>query len=204
MHSKRLNNPADSIKLVKKVIRYLIMFFGFLVILFGIVPFFIYFNVSKVSREQGSWKETAAKVTAAKLKSAVQKLRVYDEVEEEYATVETTEYSPEIEYEYVVNGKEYTATRFKTLGYSSESEVEVKKLVAKYPVGSKCKIYYNPSNHEDAAIEKNSPPSKMILAFGVLIVFFGLFIILVISRLAVMGVDLILASNPKLLNPKEK
>lgn len=198
MHNKKQNIPTDPIKLVKKVIKYSVMFFGLIFVIFGIIPFFIYFNVSNVSSAERSWLETEAEVTEAKIESQVSTISVYDHEEEENISKGTTNYFPEIVYKYTVDGKGYTGTKFRTLGYSSERRSEIEKMMPKLPVGGKIKIFYNPSDPGEATVEKAPAPSRIILVFGLIVIAVGLFIMFIVSRLSLIGVDLIMSTNPKL------
>ena len=206
--------PADSINAVKKVIKTLIMLSGLLVVIFGTIPFFIYLNVSRVSGGETSWLETEAEVVGTEIKTSVSSVLVIPKHKSGRKTVkkygsrsknqtqtrDVTSYSPEITYKYTVDGKDYTGRKFRTLGYSSERKIEIEKLISKYPAGSKIKVFYNPSAPGEAAVEKAPAPSKVILIFGTIIICLGLFIIFVISRLAAMGIDFVMATNPRFSN----
>lgn len=196
---------SENFEILKKFIKYPVQLFGAMVIIFGIIPFFIYFNVSRVSGSEENWLETQAEVIAAEVKISVQKERQYNKVkksykekdkyknrkEKNYKTFETLSFSPEIAYKFSVGGKEYTGRKFRTLGFSSEIEGEIKELISRYPVGRQIKVYYNPARNEEAVIEKAPAPSKTLLVFGGGIMLIGLLIVFVLSRKAGKLFDLI-------------
>ena len=106
---------SENLKIIKKLIKYPVMLFGVIVIIFGIIPFFIYFNVSKVSGGEEDWLETQAEVIAAEVKTLVHTDRKYDNRTKKYTTRSTSSYAPEITYKFTAGGKEYTGRKFRTL-----------------------------------------------------------------------------------------
>lgn len=189
----------ENINTLKKFIKYPVQLFGVFIIIFGIIPFFIYFNVSRVSGGEENWPATEAEVIAAEVKTSVHteryyagekgarqtnKTRNYDKKKAKYTTRTITSFSPEITYKFSIDGKEYTGRKFRTLGFSSQRESEIKELIARYPVGQRITVYYNPAKNDEAVIEKAPAPSKILLVFGGGVVLLGLLIVFVFSRIA--------------------
>lgn len=52
-------------------------------------------------------------------------------------------YSPDVAYVYQLDGKDYSGSRISDLSYSTSSEGEVRRKLAKYPQGSTVKVYYD-------------------------------------------------------------
>jgi uncharacterized protein YjeT (DUF2065 family) len=185
---------SDNLKLIRKLIKFPIMLFGVMVTIFGIISFLIYFNVEKVAGDEVNWLATEAEVVAAEVKTSVHTDRKYDERTKKYTTRSTSSFAPEITFKYTVAGKEYTGRKFRTLGFSSSRENEIKELIAGYPAGRRITVYYNPAKNEEAVIEKAPAPSKMLLVFGGGVVLLGLVIVFVLSRIAAMLFDIITSS----------
>lgn len=75
---------------------------------------------------------------------------------------------PRVVYTYSVGGQSYASDRISPgleVGGTSAPGV-----VAKYPVGSQVKAYYNPQNPSDAILEINTPASVKILWLVLVIV----------------------------------
>ena len=68
----------ENINTLKKFIKYPVQLFGVFIIIFGIIPFFIYFNVSRVAGDEVNWLATEAEVIAAEVKVSVHTDRKYD------------------------------------------------------------------------------------------------------------------------------
>jgi hypothetical protein len=75
---------------------------------------------------------------------------------------------PRVVYTYNVSGQPYISNRVSPgmeVGGTSAPGV-----IAKYPLGSQVKAYYNPQNPSEAALEINTPASVKMLWFVLLIV----------------------------------
>jgi len=203
---------SENLKLIRKLIKYPVQLFGVFIIIFGLIPFFIYFNVSRVSGGEENWPATEAEVIAAEVKTSVRKERYYtgekgghqthktrhnNKTKEKYTTRTITSFSPEIAYKFSVDGKEYTGRKFRTLGFSSENESEIKELISRYPVGRRITVYYNPASNDEAVIEKAPAPSKIILVFGGGVILLGLLIVFVLSRIAGRLLDIITSPDSR-------
>ncbi len=137
MQADKQTIAIENINTLKKFIKYPVQLFGVFIIIFGLIPFFIYFNVSRVSGGEENWPATEAEVIAAEVKASVHTDRQYDKSGKKYKTRTNTTFSPEITYKFSIDGKEYTGRRFRTLGFSSNRENEIKELIARYPAGQR-------------------------------------------------------------------
>ncbi len=182
---------SENLKLIRKLIKYPVMLFGVMVTIFGIIPFFIYFNVSRVAGDEVNWLATEAEVIAAEVKVSVHTDRKYDKRTKKYTTRSTSSYAPEITYKFMAAGKEYTGRKFRALGFSSQKESEIRELIARYPAGRQITVYYNPVKNDEAVIEKAPAPSKLLLVFGGGLVLIGLLIVFALSRIAAKLFDII-------------
>jgi len=86
--------------------------------------------------------------------------------------------SVKITYSYNFKGKEYSNDR---LSFSETSHVlsVVQRIRDKYPIGSKVKVFYNPGNPEESALEPGASGSSyafvVLIGVGALIAFFFAF-----------------------------
>lgn len=82
----------------------------------------------------------------------------------------STNYYPNVIYEYVVNGQRFQNNQmYSGVQYGLGSYKRVEQKVAKYPPGSTVQVYYNPENPSQAVLEQSAPGSK-ILWFVVLFI----------------------------------
>lgn len=66
------------------------------------------------------------------------------------------ESEPLVAYEYEIDGKQYRGTR---IDFSERiTGEEVGKTLARYPVGARVQVYYDPDNREQAVLERGFPP----------------------------------------------
>ena len=61
-------------------------------------------------------------------------------------------YSPEIIYNYTVDGKTYESKEI-SYGFTEGGEKEAREKVALYPIGSQVKAFYNPSYPDQSCLE---------------------------------------------------
>ena len=63
-------------------------------------------------------------------------------------------YTPAVKFTYTIQGQMYVGTRI-TLGsnWITSSSEKAKLKVEQYPVGQPCRVYYNPNNPGEAALE---------------------------------------------------
>ncbi len=83
----------------------------------------------------------------------------------------------EIKYGYEIRGRRYTCNRVfvDILGLQLHSNADSwnKEVVERYPEGTPVTVYYNPENHEDACLRRESR-SSFFYVFGVIILIMGI------------------------------
>lgn len=62
-------------------------------------------------------------------------------------------YSPDVAYVYQLDGKDYSGSRISDLSYSTSSEGEVQRKLAKYPKGSTVKVYYDTEDPHNSTLK---------------------------------------------------
>jgi hypothetical protein len=87
----------------------------------------------------------------------------------------TRSYSPEIEYEYIVEGSRYKSERFWYTG-SLKGEKHVDQIVARYPKGKIVKAFYDPLKPEESVLNRQKPPENIIWLITSIFWIFGLFV----------------------------
>jgi hypothetical protein len=84
-----------------------------------------------------------------------------------------TTYSPDVRYMYDVGGRAFENGRLLFGGtVDSSSYRPAEKTAARYAAGSVVQVYYNPTNPQDAVLERRSGITRFMLLFG------GFFVVL--------------------------
>ncbi len=80
----------------------------------------------------------------------------------------------QIEYHFAIEEKLYSGTRVSIGGATSDTIAN--NLLEKYPVGQKVRVYYNPRNPLNSALEFNHSVSNFVGFFvGILFIFMSIF-----------------------------
>jgi hypothetical protein len=86
-----------------------------------------------------------------------------------------------VEYRYRVNGQPYTSSDYSSSALPSSTardgaqpSEELRKLVARYPVGSTVKAYVSPRNPANAMLVIPARPVYSVAVFGVVLMLVGL------------------------------
>lgn len=74
-----------------------------------------------------------------------------------YSESHVTHYVPVISYKYEVNGKNYTNKRITLENTEFETAKKANVYLAKYPIGMRMTVFYNPANPERAIVERTIP-----------------------------------------------
>lgn len=77
---------------------------------------------------------------------------------------------PLVEYEYVVDGQKHRCRRI-SIGEKIPA-CELESTLAKYPVGAKVTVYYDPGNPDKALLERDLPMGMMMGGLGCLMLLF--------------------------------
>ncbi|MCU0519129.1 MAG: DUF3592 domain-containing protein [Anaerolineae bacterium] len=96
------------------------------------------------------------------------------------AGIERT-YTPVLSYAYAVDGLSYTSRRLNFLPDSSATYTDGKlaqAAIAPYPPGAQAKVYYNPANPRQSALQKPRPTAhNAVILYGVVAMIAGACII---------------------------
>lgn len=109
-----------------------------------------------------SWTPTSCKIISSRLESH------YDSQDN------TTTYSIEILYRYMIKGVEFKSNRYDLIGGSSSGKASKKKILQKYPEGSKAVCLVNPKNPFEAVLVSGLTGMHFILLMPVIFALVGI------------------------------
>ena len=80
---------------------------------------------------------------------------------------ESTTYSADISYDYLVNDRSYVNGAVSFDGVKSSDPSTARRILKRYPVGKQVTVYYNPSDPQDAVLEPGLTAGSWFLpSFG--------------------------------------
>lgn len=79
---------------------------------------------------------------------------------------------PRVRYTYRLNGKEFESDRILPLGEIASTGGYSARVVARYPIGAVVKVYVNPMNSIDSALENTIPALIPVMLTTAVAVFF--------------------------------
>lgn len=87
---------------------------------------------------------------------------------------ESTTYSADISYDYLVNDRSYVNGAVSFDGVKSSDPATARRILKRYPVGKQVAVYYNPNDPQDAVLEPGLHGGSWFLPlFGALFVAVG-------------------------------
>ena len=69
-----------------------------------------------------------------------------------------TRYTPEVRYEYVVDGHEHSASRIDLLDRAASWPGFAERVIARYPMWSDVTVFYDPTDPSRAILERDAAP----------------------------------------------
>ncbi len=151
--------------------KFLFLPFGFWVFLLGLITLFLFYRLIRVYL----WRKTEGEIIQSEVKKN-EKIVAYDY------------YYPVIKYRYKVKNKEFISDRLFLTDLASDYQT-IKKLVNKYPIGKKVKVFYNPFNPKEAVLKRNFHTGMFIQS----LVFFSMlsvFLFTLIFEIIYKGADI--------------
>jgi len=70
-----------------------------------------------------------------------------------------------VRYRYEVGGSQFEGHHIRTDDYGSSNRNRAEEIVAKYPVGERVSVFYNPDSHDEAVLEPGASGGWMISFF---------------------------------------
>ncbi|WP_435010560.1 DUF3592 domain-containing protein [Tundrisphaera lichenicola] len=117
-------------------------------------------------RQAKHWPETTGKVIASRIQSRRNKP---NDPGYNFGDTEVTN-EPFVEYEYDVGGRKYRCSRVSIAEKTAGTEREA--ILARYPVGARVTVFYNPAEPATAVVERELPKGVMIVGGGAVLLFF--------------------------------
>lgn len=127
--------------MVGKTIKY-----GLAAIAIGVGLFF-FFRDRNLAKESNNWPSVEGII----VQSEVDEWRKRNK-KSKFPKYITT-YDPEIRYEYEIDGKSYTNSKIDFRSHDRYRSNYAKGIVAKYPVGKKVEVFYDPSSPVRSVLE---------------------------------------------------
>jgi hypothetical protein len=126
---------------------------GALLVIVGIIVFVIQQRSAAKQKASLTWPTCDGQVTRANIESGRDNEGRWT-------------YSAHIAYAYAVNGQNHNANRVAWGGRASSGNVrEAEAMIARYPVGSAVKVYYNPGKPGEAVLDPASKGGVRLLLF---------------------------------------
>lgn len=85
----------------------------------------------------------------------------------------TVTYEPVVEYQYSVMGQPFTGKRI-AFGANRFNYKKAVEIAARYPLGARVNVYYNPEKPKDSTLETSASGGKLFVIFGAVMAAVGL------------------------------
>ncbi|MHA2251186.1 MAG: DUF3592 domain-containing protein [Candidatus Kariarchaeaceae archaeon] len=140
-------------------------------IILCIVAYNYYFNVQTaiLAYESNEWEKTSGTVILSEMRTSTDSDGL-------------PSYRPDIRYNYVVEGREYSSSAIYVGGKVGEGLYYTERLLEKYPVGSSLTVFYNPQDHSQSVIEPGLKDPHVEPLFQYFFLFVLALIILAVSK----------------------
>lgn len=163
-----------------KSIKIILGFFGVVFLLFGLIFFSMTISTVNKGKESENWYETTGVITSSKLE--IEEETDYDPETDHPYTYYT--YTPKIEYNYTVNGVNYSGNKISFEIVSATNYDWAQNKVNLYYKGKNVTVYYNPENPSESVLEKGFPgyplfPTVLCIIF--IIIGLGFFVYIPVS-----------------------
>jgi Protein of unknown function (DUF3592) len=141
---------------------------GLILIFAGIGAYLIY-QSARIRKQAGVsqiWPSTEGKITNASLTHSTTS-------DSDGAVINS--YTPRVEYSYQVAGQTYTGQNI-SFGFnpSFNSQQKGQSVLARYPVGGRVAVYYDPTSPNEAVLERKSTGANTSLVLGIIFLIVGL------------------------------
>jgi hypothetical protein len=137
------------------------------VVFFGLGALFLFLALrgrQKAKTSQG-WPTTQGQV----LSVDIQEHSSYDEDDHP----SSASYEPVVQYQYMVNGRQYSSKKI-AFGANSFDRGTAQKKAGQYAAGMTVTVHYNPNKPEESVIETSAGGSTVFMVVGILFAVFGL------------------------------
>ena len=130
--------------------------FGLIFLVIGVIFLVIGLVAIKRAKTAQSWPSIAGTVVRSEV--------VRHESTDEDGSTSTT-YEPVVQYDYSVMGQPFTGKRI-AFGSNRYNYKKAAEVTARYPMGGRVKVFYNPDKPKDAVLETVAAGGKLFVILG--------------------------------------
>jgi len=125
-----------------------ILFFSVFLLMGSVFTWVFLFRPILKVLDARNWSKTPCTIVSSELQS--------------HSGDDGTTYSVHIVYRYTVNGREHQSDRYEFMGGSSGGHDGKQKVVNRYPPGKQTDCYVNPSDPDDAVLQRDFTPMMLL------------------------------------------
>ena len=156
-----------------------VLIVGIVCTIIGGVMAYVGFDTYRDGQETESWTATSGRVLSSTIDESTRTTRRNGRTETK------TTYTPEVTYEYTVDGVRYEGDSIRADDHGGGSD-RAYDLAGRYPEGSETTVYYDPESPADAVLMRGYETTQVYLFGGI----GGLFGIIGLGMLGFIGVML--------------
>jgi hypothetical protein len=109
------------------------------------------FGFQRAAAKARTWPTVSGRVEKSDVRS-------YESIDSDSSTSRSqTMYRPDVVYRYEVGGVQYRGDKVSVSGMSTNMDSIARRVAARYPVGTKLQVHYNPDNPGESAIDPRLP-----------------------------------------------
>ncbi|MBT3287897.1 MAG: DUF3592 domain-containing protein [Victivallales bacterium] len=149
-------------------------------LLIGVVTLFFGFRGVRAARASTAWPMSEGAITSSEVKKSTNRRTSGGRT---YRT--STTYRADVKYSYSIDGKSHVGDRVAFGDYGSSTPSRARGIVAKYPLGTKVDVFYDPSSPNESVLEPGMKIQALFLpAFGVAFALAGVGVLIFLPRAA--------------------
>jgi hypothetical protein len=118
---------------------------------FSLLFALVVFGFQRAAARAETWPTAPGRVEKSDVRS-------YESIDHDAKTSRSqTMYRPDVVYSYAVAGVQYRGDKVSVSGMSTNMDAVARRVAARYPVGTKLQVHYNPDNPGESAIDPRLP-----------------------------------------------
>ena len=130
--------------------------FGLVFLVLGVIFLIVGLVATKRAKAAQSWPSMPGTVVRSEVVR-------HEDTDSEGST--STSYEPVVEYNYSVMGQPFTGKRI-AFGANQFNYKKSVEIAARYPVGARPNVYYNPDKPKDSVLETTASGGKLFIILG--------------------------------------
>lgn len=161
--------------------------FGYLCV-GGFVLIFVLIGLFLLLRSKRDKEKAAQSLKWPSVVGKVVEARMLESTSTDSDGDSSTTYRAHVKYEYEIAGAWYTNDKIGVgMVVSTSGTKKAQETLARYPVGSTVKVYYDPNNPADSVLEQKAS-SNLTLILGIIFLAVGLCMVLPIGIVLLVGI----------------